>query len=191
MKILIASDLHGSARFCRKLLEAWDRENPERVVLLGDILYHGPRNDLPDEYDPKTVLAMLNERRERILCVRGNCDTEVDQMVLAFPILAEYAWILLSENCRIFVTHGHLWHPEHLPPMAAGEILLFGHTHVPAWEMREGVRCFNPGSVSIPKGDSQRGYMMYEKEVFLWKTLEGEVFHSETADGEIGKNMVK
>ena len=184
MKILIASDLHGSAHYCRKLLEAWDRENPEQAVLLGDILYHGPRNDLPEEYDPKKVLAMLNGRRDRILCVRGNCDTEVDQMVLEFPILAEYAWILLPENRRIFATRGHVWHPEHLPPMAAGEIMLYGHTHVPTWERRGGVRCFNPGSVSIPKGDSKPGYMTLENEVFFWKTLEGEVYHSETADGE-------
>lgn len=120
MKILIASDIHGSALYCRQLLDAWDREKPEEVVLLGDILYHGPRNDLPEAYDPKSVLALLNERRDRILCVRGNCDTEVDQMVLTFPILSEYAWMLLPGNRRIFATHGHIWHPDHLPPLAAG-----------------------------------------------------------------------
>ncbi len=182
MKILIASDIHGSALYCRQLLDAWDREKPEEVVLLGDILYHGPRNDLPEAYDPKSVLGLLNERRDRILCVRGNCDTEVDQMVLTFPILSEYAWMLLPGNRRIFATHGHIWHLDHLPPLAAGDILLYGHTHVPAWEMRGGVRCFNPGSVSIPKGDSARGYMMFENDVFQWKTLDGEMIHSETAD---------
>ena len=178
MKILIASDIHGSAYYCRKLTEAWDRENPDRVLLLGDLLYHGPRNDLPKEYDPKQVIALLNGRRDSLLCVRGNCDTEVDQMVLRFPILADTAWVA-TEECSIFATHGHVYHPDHLPPLRAGDILLYGHTHVPAWETREGFRCFNPGSVSIPKWDSRPGYMTLEKGVFTWKTLEGEAFHSE------------
>ena len=178
MKILIASDIHGSAYCCRKLLEAWDRENPERVLLLGDLLYHGPRNDLPEEYAPKAVIAMLNGRRNSILCVRGNCDTEVDQMVLEFPILAEYAWIA-DGPCRIVATHGHTYNTSRLPPLQAGEILLHGHTHVPAWEDHGNFRYFNPGSVSIPKGNSRCGYMMLENGVFTWKTLEGEAFHTE------------
>ena len=178
MKMLIASDIHGSAYFCRKLLEAWDREGPERVLLLGDILYHGPRNDLPEEYRPKEVLAMLNARKESILCVRGNCDTEVDQMVLEFPILADYAWIAADE-CRIFATHGHVYNTKNLPPLRAGEILLHGHTHVPAWEDHGTFRYYNPGSVSIPKGDSQSMYMMLEDGVFTWKTLAGEIYHTE------------
>ncbi len=180
MKILIASDIHGSAYYCRKLAEAWDREQPGKVLLLGDILYHGPRNDLPKEYDPKAVIAILNERQENILCVRGNCDTEVDHMVLAFPIMADYAWIE-AEGCGIFATHGHIYHPEHLPPLREGEILLYGHTHVPDWRKAGGTRTFNPGSVSIPKGDSQPGYMTLENGVFTWKTLDGEVFHTENA----------
>ena len=178
MKMLIASDIHGSAFYCRKLLDAWDREQPERVLLLGDLLYHGPRNDLPEEYNPKEVLAMLNARKESILCVRGNCDTEVDQMVLEFPILADYAWIAADE-CRIFATHGHVYNTKNLPPLRAGEILLHGHTHVPAWEDHGTFRYYNPGSVSIPKGDSQPMYMMLEDGVFTWKTLDGEVLHSE------------
>ena len=178
MKMLIASDIHGSAHYCRKLLDAWDREEPERVLLLGDILYHGPRNDLPEEYAPKEVIAMLNARKDRILCVRGNCDTEVDQMVLEFPILADYAWIAADE-CRIFATHGHVYNTKNLPPLRAGEILLHGHTHVPAWEDHGTFRYYNPGSVSIPKGDSQSMYMMLEDGVFIWKTLDGEVLHSE------------
>ena len=178
MRMLIASDIHGSAYYCRKLLDAWDREQPERVLLLGDLLYHGPRNDLPEEYNPKEVLAMLNARKESILCVRGNCDTEVDQMVLEFPILADYAWIAADE-CRIFATHGHVYNTKNLPPLRAGEILLHGHTHVPAWEDHGTFRYYNPGSVSIPKGDSQPMYMMLEDGVFIWKTLDGEVLHSE------------
>ena len=178
MKMLIASDIHGSAYYCRKLLDAWDREQPERVLLLGDILYHGPRNDLPEEYRPKEVLAMLNARKESILCVRGNCDTEVDQMVLEFPILADYAWIA-ADGHRVFATHGHVYNTKNLPPLRAGEILLHGHTHVPAWEDHGTFRYYNPGSVSIPKGDSQPMYMMLEDGVFTWKTLDGEVLHSE------------
>ena len=178
MKLLIASDIHGSAYYCRKLAETWDREKPDRVLLLGDLLYHGPRNDLPKEYNPKEVISILNERRESILCVRGNCDTEVDQMVLQFPILADYAWIA-TENCSIFATHGHLYHTENLPPLRTGEILLHGHTHVPAWEDRGNYRCFNPGSVAIPKGDSVPGYMTLEGNLFLWKTLEGKAYHTE------------
>ena len=178
MRMLIASDIHGSAYYCRKLLDAWDREQPERVLLLGDLLYHGPRNDLPEEYNPKEVLAMLNARKESILCVRGNCDTEVDQKVLEFPILADYAWIA-ADGCRIFATHGHVYNTKNPPPLRAGEILLHGHTHVPAWEDHGTFRYYNPGSVSIPKGDSQPMYMMLEDGVFTWKTLDGEVLHSE------------
>ena len=178
MRMLIASDIHGSAYYCRKLLDAWDREQPERVLLLGDLLYHGPRNDLPEEYNPKEVLAMLNARKESILCVRGNCDTEVDQMVLEFPILADYAWIA-ADGHRVFATHGHVYNTKNLPPLRAGEILLHGHTHVPAWEDHGTFRYYNPGSVSIPKGDSQPMYMMLEDGVFIWKTLDGEVLHSE------------
>ncbi len=178
MKLLIASDLHGSAYWCRKLMDAWDREQPERVLLLGDLLYHGPRNDLPDEYNPKEVLSLLNARKDRILCVRGNCDTEVDQMVLEFPILADYAWIS-ADGRRIFATHGHVYNANHLPPMCAGEILLHGHTHIPAWENHGAFRIYNPGSVSIPKGGSQPGYMIMENGVFTWKTPDGTVYHTE------------
>ena len=162
MKLLIASDIHGSAYYCRKLTEIWDRENPDRVLLLGDLLYHGPRNDLPKEYNPKAVIPMLNERRRDILCVRGNCDTEVDQMVLEFPILAEYAWVA-ADGCSIFATHGHIHNTENLPPLRKGDILLHGHTHIPAWEDHGNYRYFNPGSIAIPKGESDPGYMMLEK----------------------------
>ncbi len=178
MKILIASDIHGSAYWCRRLMEAWDREKPERVVLLGDLLYHGPRNDLPEEYAPKQVIAMLNERRDSILCVRGNCDTEVDQMVLQFPILADYAWIA-ADGRRLFVTHGHIHNANNPPPLREGEILLHGHTHIPAWEDRGTFRVCNPGSVSIPKENSPHGYMTMENGVFTWKTPDGTVYHTE------------
>lgn len=178
MKLMIASDIHGSARFCGDMLEVWQKEGAGQLILLGDILYHGPRNDLPEAYDPKQVIRMLNECRQDILCVRGNCDTEVDQMVLAFPILADYAWIL-ADGARIYATHGHVWNRNHLPPLQRGDILLHGHTHVPAWEKEGDIRILNPGSVSIPKENSPRGYMIFEQGHFCWKTLKGEVWHTE------------
>ena len=178
MKILIASDIHGSASCCRQLMDAWDREKPGRVLLLGDLLYHGPRNDLPEAYNPKEVIAMLNEHRDSILCVRGNCDTEVDQMVLDFPIMADYAWVV-AEGCSIFATHGHIYNTKLFPPLREGDILLHGHTHIPAWEHAGSFRYFNPGSVSIPKADSLRGYMTLENGVFTWKTLAGDTYHTE------------
>ena len=180
MKILIASDIHGSALFCRRLMEAWDREEPDRVLLLGDLLYHGPRNDLPEEYNPKQVIALLNERKESLLCVRGNCDTEVDQMVLDFPLMADYA-LLCIDGLRVYATHGHIFNPDRLPPLQPGDILLYGHTHIPAWDKKDGVLCLNPGSVSIPKAGSERGYMLLEDGVFSWKTLSGDEYHSVNA----------
>jgi len=177
MKLLIASDIHGSACFCRDLLAAFDRESAEKMLLLGDILYHGPRNDLPEEYAPKQVLAMLNERKRRILCVRGNCDTEVDQMVLEFPMMADYALIHL-DGITMYATHGHVYHKGHLPPLGPGDILLHGHTHVPAWEDLGDWLYLNPGSVSLPKENSTRGYMTLEDGCFQWKTLAGRVYHT-------------
>lgn len=172
MKWLIASDLHGSAHYTRQLLDAFEKEQADRLLLLGDILYHGPRNDLPEEYAPKAVIAMLSERKDRILCVRGNCDTEVDQMVLPFPILADYA-ILPVGNRLMYCTHGHVYNGAHLPPLAKGDILLHGHTHVPLCEVREDVTILNPGSVSIPKENSWHGYMTLEDGVLRWMDFDG------------------
>jgi len=172
MKFMIASDIHGSAYYCRKLLEAYDREVADRLVLLGDVLYHGPRNDLPTEYAPKQVIEMLNERKSDILCVRGNCDTEVDQMVLMFPILADYA-IITEGKTMIYATHGHNYNESKLPPLQKGDILLHGHTHVPKCTVHEDYVYMNPGSVSIPKENSAHGYMILENGRFEWKDLDG------------------
>lgn len=171
MKFLIASDIHGSAYFCRLLLEKIEQEKADRVLLLGDILYHGPRNDLPKDYAPKEVIAMLNPLKEKLLCVRGNCDTEVDQMVLDFPVLADYAVIPVG-NKLIYATHGHNYNESNLPPLCKGDILLNGHTHVPKCIEHENYIYMNPGSVSIPKENSAYSYMILENSEFLWKNLE-------------------
>ena len=181
MKWMIASDLHGSAYYCRKMLEAFEREGADRLFLLGDLLYHGPRNDLPREYAPKEVIPLLNGKKEKLLCVRGNCDAEVDQMVLEFPVLADYAVLPVGRRL-IYATHGHIYHVKNLPPLAPGDVLLHGHTHVPAWtELGQGNHYLNPGSVSIPKEDSPHSYMTLEENTMQWKELESSaVFHELT-----------
>ena len=181
MKWMIASDLHGSAYYCRKMLEAFEREGADRLFLLGDLLYHGPRNDLPREYAPKEVIPLLNEKKEKLLCVRGNCDAEVDQMVLEFPVLADYAVLPVGRRL-IYATHGHIYHVKNLPPLAPGDVLLHGHTHVPAWtEFGQGNLYLNPGSVSIPKENSPHSYMTLEGNMMQWKELESSaVFHELT-----------
>ena len=175
MKLMIASDIHGSAFYCKQLLTAFEREEAEKLLLLGDILYHGPRNDLPEGYAPKEVIAMLNPLKDRILCVRGNCDTEVDQMVLDFPVLADYA-ILWLDGRAVYATHGHNYNEGKLPPLADGDILLNGHTHVPKCTFHESYTYMNPGSVSIPKENSPHSYMIYEDGEFFWKDLSGNVY---------------
>lgn len=174
MKWMIASDIHGSEYYCRELCAAYDREKADRLLLLGDILYHGPRNDLPREYNPKKVIELLNARKQDIFCVRGNCDTEVDQMVLEFPILADYC-VIAEEKQLIYATHGHMFHEDHLPPLHKGDILLHGHTHVPKCAEHEDYTYMNPGSVSIPKEGSWHGYMILENGHFLWKDLDGNI----------------
>ena len=174
MKWFIASDLHGSAYYTKLLLEAFDREKADRLLLLGDLLYHGPRNDLPKDYAPKQVISMLTAVQDRVLCVRGNCDTEVDQMVLPFPILADYAVLPVGKRL-MYCTHGHHFNVNALPPMQKDDILLYGHTHVPLLDVTEARVCLNPGSVSIPKENSWHGYMTLEDGRFRWCDLDGEV----------------
>ncbi len=179
MKLMIASDLHGSSYFVTKLAERIEIEQPDKVLLLGDLLYHGPRNDLPELYDTKVVANLLNERKNMLLCVRGNCDTEVDQMVLQFPMMADYCLVELDGH-TVFATHGHRFNRENLPPMGMGDILLHGHTHIPENGICGDVRILNPGSVSIPKMGSRHSYMLYENGAFFWKDLEGEIYDTLT-----------
>lgn len=171
MKILIASDIHGSAYWCKKVLDAFKTSGAERLLLLGDLLYHGPRNDLPQGYDPKAVTGMLNGAADKIICVRGNCDAEVDQMVLEFPIMADYAYICIREQ-RIFATHGHLFSPEQPPKLQTGDILISGHTHITYDKTVGSFRCINPGSVSLPKEGTKHSCMICDDGEFTFVDLE-------------------
>ena len=179
MKWMIASDLHGSAYYCKKMVEAFEREGADRLLMLGDLLYHGPRNDLPRDYAPKEVIPMLNGLKNKLCCVRGNCEAEVDQMVLDLPVMADYC-ILPAGEKLIYATHGHIYNGKNPPPLAEGDILLHGHTHVPAWEsFGDGNLYLNPGSLSIPKENSPHSYMILENGVFYWKDVEtGEIYHT-------------
>ncbi len=172
MKLMFASDLHGSSRWCEKMLEACRRENAEKLCLLGDLLYHGPRNALPEGHDPKETAALLNSVRNELLCVRGNCDAEVDQMMLDFPILAEYA-LIYADGRTFFLTHGHRWNPDSLPPLKTGDALICGHTHILRAAQINGIHCLNVGSVTFPKENNPHSYMVYENGSFTIKDMDG------------------
>lgn len=178
MKLMIASDIHGSAYFCGELIKAYNCEKPDKLLLLGDILYHGPRNDLPKEYAPKKVIEMLNGICENILCVRGNCDTEVDQMVLDFEVLADYAYLYIG-GYTFFAAHGHKFNEQNPPKLKSGDILLNGHTHVPKFQKYSNFTYVNCGSVSIPKENSPHSYMIFENGELFWKNLDGKIYRSE------------
>ena len=179
MKWMVASDIHGSAYYCEKMLEAYRESGAEKLVILGDILYHGPRNDPPRDYAPKKVIAMLNEVADELLCVRGNCEAEVDQMVLNFPVMAEYAVFYVGDT-MYFATHGHKFNKDNPPCLKEGDVLLHGHTHVVADEICKAVgpkgeysyRYINPGSVSIPKENTGHGYMILTENGIEFKSLE-------------------
>ena len=177
MKWMIASDLHGSAYYCKKMVEAFEREGADRLLMLGDLLYHGPRNDLPRDYAPKEVIPMLNGLKNKLCCVRGNCEAEVDQMVLEFPIMADYA--LLELNGKTFyATHGHVYNQNNLPPLCQGDILIHGHTHVLKAEQMDGYILLNPGSVSIPKEGNPPTYAVLEDGIFSIKDFQGNIVKS-------------
>lgn len=171
MKLMFASDIHGSADDCEKMLEVFNDEKAERLILLGDLLYHGPRNDLPQSYAPKRVISMLNEHKNELFCVRGNCEAEVDQMVLEFPVMAEYA-LLYLDGRTVFVTHGHKYNIANPPLINDGDVLIHGHTHIQTAE-NHGYYYLNPGSVALPKNNGEKSYMIYENGVFSIKTLYG------------------
>lgn len=177
MKYMFASDIHGSAFYCKKMFQAYQEEKAERLVLLGDLLYHGPRNDLPKDYVPKEVIALLNAHREEIYAVRGNCEAEVDQMVLEFPVMADYC-ILAVDGKTLYATHGHVYNQDNLPPMKEGDILVHGHTHVLKAEQMGHYTLLNPGSVSIPKEGNPPTYAVLENGEFVIKDFEGGIVKS-------------
>ena len=170
MRLLIASDIHGSSYWCEKLMTAFEEEKADKLLLLGDLLYHGPRNELPKGYDPKKVFEMLNAKKDVILCVRGNCDADVDQMVLEFPITQETLILELDGNL-LYATHGHKENEAHPPKITGEYYLLNGHFHVTTFAQKEGFTYVNPGSISLPKDGSGHTYMVYENGVFEVKEL--------------------
>lgn len=165
MKIMFASDIHGSEYYARKLVCKYSELSCNKMILLGDVLYHGPRNDLPEGYNPKGVIALLNEISTEIFCVRGNCEAEVDQMVLNFPCMSD-SLIMYDKNVMFFITHGHLFNTENPPKMKNGDILIHGHTHVQTVEKFSDNVYINPGSVSIPKEGNPPTFMIYEDGCF-------------------------
>lgn len=172
MKYIIASDIHGSAYWCNELLHAFEYENADKLILLGDLLYHGPRNDFPDGYSPKEVFAALNNVKDKIIAVRGNCDSEVDQMVLEFPMMADYALLSLGER-TLFLTHGHLFNAENPPLLKAGDLLFNGHFHTPtSITSNAGVLYANCGSVALPKDGTPHSYILLDENTLYFKDLE-------------------
>lgn len=174
MKIFVMSDIHGSSYFLKKALEAYKKEEAKYILILGDELYHGPRNPLPLEYNPKEVTDILNNYKDKIIAVRGNCDSEVDQMMLQYPILGDYSTIFLKEK-RIFVTHGHVYSEENLPNICEGDIFMYGHTHLPVAYEKDGIYRLNPGSISLPKGGNVNSYGILEDNYFCIKSLDGDI----------------
>ncbi|MBQ2875436.1 MAG: phosphodiesterase [Clostridia bacterium] len=173
MKLFICSDIHGDIECAKAAVAAYKREDCEKMIILGDVLYHGPRNDLPSHYAPKEVIELLNGMKNEILAVRGNCDTEVDQMVLTFPILADYA-VIWADGVCIYATHGHNYNTESLPPLSAHDVLLHGHTHVlTATPFGNNNYYLNPGSVTLPKNGNPKTYAIIENGIFTVKTLDG------------------
>ena len=175
MKLLIASDIHGDLSAAEAVFSAYEREGADKLLLLGDLLYHGPRNSLPEGYNPKGVIELLNKRKNDIIAVRGNCDTEVDQMVLEFPILADYCYSVF-DGITLFATHGHKLNTDNLPPLRRGDVLLNGHWHIPAAEeLSSGIFYVNPGSAALPKGNFPKSYAVYENREFTVKSFTEEV----------------
>lgn len=175
MKLLIISDIHGSLYYAKKAITAYEAENADYIVILGDELYHGPRNPLPQDYNPKEVALLLNKYTDKIIAIRGNCDSEVDEMVLDFPIMATYSTILYNGR-RLFLSHGHIYNEGNLPKLSDGDIFMYGHTHIPVAKKQENIYIFNPGSISLPKENNPNTYGVLENNKLLIKEFDGRIF---------------
>ena len=175
MKLFFISDIHGSLYYLKKAFENYEKEASDYIIILGDELYHGARNELPKGYNPKEVAKFLNGYKEKIIAVRGNCDSEVDEMVLEYPMMTTYSNILYNGK-RLFLTHGHLYNRENLPKLSKGDVLIYGHTHVPVAEKQDDIFIINPGSISMPKEDNPNSYGVLEDDLFQIKDLDGNTF---------------
>ncbi|MEG2288552.1 MAG: phosphodiesterase [Clostridium sp.] len=174
MKSIFISDIHGSLKYAKKAMDIFDREKGVNLIILGDILYHGPRNPLPEEYNPQEVANLLNIYSDKIIAVRGNCDSEVDQMLLDFHCMGDYA-IVLKDNKKLFLTHGHIFNEDNMPNLCAGDIVVHGHTHIPMSKFKHGIKIINPGSISYPKDGNPHTYGVLENESFIIKNIDGEI----------------
>jgi putative phosphoesterase len=174
MKIFFISDIHGSLYYLEKALERYNEEKATYIVLLGDALYHGPRNPLPEQYNPQAVASLLNQHKNNIIAIRGNCDSEVDQMLIQYPMMSDYS-IILYDNRRLFLTHGHIYNEDNLPNLNENDVLIHGHTHVPVAKKHNKVYVLNPGSIALPKENSPNSYAILEKNLFQIKDLKGNV----------------
>ncbi|MGF7058007.1 phosphodiesterase [Brassicibacter mesophilus] len=177
MKLFFMSDIHGSSYYLRKAIEAYEREKCDYIIILGDALYHGPRNSLPKEYDPKAVAEVLNSYKNKIIAVRGNCDSEVDQMLISYPMMSDYS-VILYNNRRLFLTHGHIYNKNNLLNIDKNDVLIHGHTHIPLAEKEDGKIILNPGSISLPKNNNPNSYAILENDIFTVKDLDGDSFIS-------------
>lgn len=175
MKLLFISDIHGSLYYLNRILELCQEESPDYIAILGDELYHGARNPLPKEYNPKAVTELLNSYKDKIIAVRGNCDSEVDQMVLEYPMLSDYSIILYNDK-RLFLTHGHIYNSDNLPNLSKGDVLIYGHTHIPLAEKHRDIFILNPGSITFPKENTPNSYGVLENHIFKIKTLDGDIY---------------
>ncbi len=160
MKLMFISDIHGSYTWAKRAIETYQEEKADKLIILGDILYHGPRNDLPDGYNCKQVIALLNPLKKDIIAVRGNCDSEVDQMVLDFPMRSDYA-LYDVDGHHFFLTHGHLYNEDQLPLLNDNDILVYGHFHKPIAKKKDNIYIINPSSISLPK-EGTNSYAIYE-----------------------------
>ncbi|MGY5614711.1 phosphodiesterase [Vibrio brasiliensis] len=181
MKLFFASDLHGSLPATELVLDAFEQSGAQTLFLLGDTLNHGPRNPVPEGYNPQQVSELLNQYAKQIIAVRGNCDSEVDQMLLSFPMMMDYAWVMLESGQRLFVTHGHLYNAANRPPLKVGDVIVHGHSHIPAAELDGDQYIFNPGSATFPRqgyaasygmlDDSQLKVMTFDNQVMMQTTI--------------------